>query len=147
MVFQVLSREDYNLFDKIPVTVYIDLLGKDFKYGGRGPDKFDCYGLAIEIYKRLGIELPEYESFADPEQIDLGMNDGRRNYLQEIPKPEVGCMVMFSIRPPYVSHMGIMLDSNKFIHIMHKSQVSVERTDSLLWANKLAGFYRYSPHE
>lgn len=33
------------------------LLGAKFVWGGRGPNEFDCWGLVIEIYRRMGIEL------------------------------------------------------------------------------------------
>ena len=126
---------------------YFDLLGKRFRYGGRGPEHFDCYGLVMEMYRRQGIDLPEYESFADPRLIDAGLSDGRERWVTGIEAPEAGCMVMFRVHPPYVSHIGVMLDSLRFIHIMHKTGVAVERIDSLLWRDKLAGFYRYNPHE
>ncbi len=125
---------------------YFDLLGKTFRYGGRGPDHYDCYGLVMELYRRQGIDLPEYESFADPRLIDAGLSDGRERWVTGIDQPEPGCMVMFRIHPPYVSHIGVMLDSLRFIHIMHKTSVVVERIDSLLWRDKLAGYYRYNAH-
>lgn len=123
---------------------YLDLLGKGFRYGGRGPDQYDCYGLCMELYRRRGVELPSYISHADPLCIDISLADGRRNYLHNIPAAEPFCLVLFCIAPPFVSHIGIVMeDCQRFIHIMHKSSVSIERLDSDLWENKVAGFYRY----
>jgi murein DD-endopeptidase len=126
---------------------YMDLLGKHFEYGGRGPDAYDCYGLCIELYRRMGIELPHYQSVSDPAEIHCRMADGRLRHITQIDRPEPGCFVMFSIRPPFVSHIGIVLeDCNRFIHIMQKSSVTVERLDSVLWEKKIAGFYNLKNH-
>lgn len=39
-----------------------DLIGKPYRLGGRGPFEYDCWGLVVEIYKRLGVSLPDYPS-------------------------------------------------------------------------------------
>ncbi|ROH89631.1 NlpC/P60 family protein [Stagnimonas aquatica] len=33
-------------------------VGKPYRYGGRGPDAFDCSGLVGYVYGRAGIKLP-----------------------------------------------------------------------------------------
>jgi len=35
---------------------YDDLIGKPFKFGARGPEYYDCFGLAKEIFRRHGID-------------------------------------------------------------------------------------------
>jgi cell wall-associated NlpC family hydrolase len=35
----------------------LDLLNKPYKLNGRGPDSYDCWGLVMEVYRRLGITL------------------------------------------------------------------------------------------
>jgi cell wall-associated NlpC family hydrolase len=42
--------------------LYADLLGKPFADGGRGPDSFDCVGLAIEVQRRRGLDIPDFVS-------------------------------------------------------------------------------------
>jgi hypothetical protein len=37
-----------------------DLIGKPYAHGARGPDAFDCWGLCAEVYRRAGIELPDW---------------------------------------------------------------------------------------
>lgn len=134
------------------VLEYADLLGKQYLHNGRGPDHYDCWGLCMEIYKRLGLGLPEFlPQSPDPACIHtivaaaVGANG--RSPLQsakfiEISKPEPYCLVSFMVRPPYVTHVGVVLeDVNKFIHLMRKSRVTVERLD--LWAKRVKGFYIY----
>src|SRR3990167_3147116 len=84
---------------------YIDLLGKPFEYGGRGPDTYDCWGLCMEIYKRLGIQLPDGVSSADwkmiETQIKSEITNPKSEIFTEIPHPRPYCLVTFMIRPPY----------------------------------------------
>jgi hypothetical protein len=35
-----------------------DLIGRPFVRGGRGPHAFDCWGLVLEVRRRLGLALP-----------------------------------------------------------------------------------------
>ena len=34
---------------------YDDLIGKPYEPHGTGPEAFDCWGLCVEVLKRLGI--------------------------------------------------------------------------------------------
>ena len=82
---------------------YEDLLGKKFKYNGRGPDEYDCYGLVKEIYNRLGIELPEFASTDDCSLIDLMINK-EQQLFEKLQGHEPFCIAALIIRPPYTSH-------------------------------------------
>ena len=145
---------------------YIDLLGKPFEYGGRGPDAYDCWGLCMEIYKRLGIQLPDGISTPEHKDIEQQINEGFRiqklvetgfkpvctkpvstllSGFKPVSTPTPYCLVTFMIRPPYTSHVGVALeDGNKFIHIMQKCRVAVERLDNLAWHRRIKGFYAYN---
>ena len=35
---------------------YADLIGVPFRFGARGPDEYDCFGLTKEVLRRQGIE-------------------------------------------------------------------------------------------
>jgi cell wall-associated NlpC family hydrolase len=125
---------------------YIDLLAAPFAWGGRGPQTFDCYGLCMELYKRRGIILPEYQSNPDFSVIDDSVNAGIRAWMMKLDQPEPFCLVLFSIRPPFATHIGVVMeDCRRFIHIMRKSRVSVERLADCMWYSKIVGFYRYTP--
>lgn len=122
-----------------------DLIGKPFKYGGRGPDEYDCYGLAKEIFNRLGKDLPDVNSPTEFDTIDCAGKELVKLITEVIDKPEPFCIVGFKVRPPYVSHMGIVLENRfTFIHILKNTHVCIERLDSLMWKDKIGGFYRIS---
>lgn len=127
---------------------YADLLGKPFEYGGRGPDSFDCFGLVMEVHKRHGNELPDYISRADSEYQCNMFSHGIANYYEQVEKPEPLDIVMFQILPRFVTHCGVIVDQyGKFVHITRKTSVSCERIDSLLWKDKIRGFYRYKGND
>ncbi len=130
---------------------YADLIGKGFKYGGRGPLEYDCYGLAMEIYRRLGIELPEFGSAIQVHVIHRMIDEAAHSKLdtqhsklfEELSAPEPFCLVTFMIRPPYTSHIGVVLEDNvHFMHIVRKTKVTIERLDNQLWKRRITGFFK-----
>jgi len=124
--------------------LYRDLIGKKFKYDGRGPDTFDCYGLCIEIYKRLGRELPEFISARNPKGIDITVNENM-GLFERLKKPEPFCLVTLSVYKPYVSHIGVVLeDCTRFINIIQKRHVCIEYLNSERWKNRIDGYWKYA---
>jgi len=67
----------------------------------------------------------------------------QQKQCQRLNEPKPGCIVAFIMRAPFVTHMGIVLDSMRFIHIMHKRSVAIERLDNPVWKKRIAGFYEY----
>lgn len=122
----------------------LNLLGKQFEYGGRGPDTFDCYGLIIEIYRRRGIILKDYTSPDDRDIIDSLVEEGKEDFIK-IEKPEPFCAVLFHIKGPFITHIGIVLpDCRRFIHCARKKQVVIEKLDHPFWKNRISGYYKYA---
>ena len=123
--------------------MYSDLIGKPFEYHGRGPDNYDCLGLVMEVFKRNGIPLCGLTSLEDPKEISDKLLL-HAEQLQEIPSPEKLSVVTFCIVPPYVSHLGIMIDGyGKFIHAIQDCSVSIENINSPLWKRRVKGFYKW----
>lgn len=124
---------------------YIDLIGKPYSPGGRGEDGYDCYGLVKEVYRRLGIALPEYV-YDSPDNYSLihRLINGDKDLFDLIEKPEPFCVVLFAIHPPYISHIGVVLeDCNKFIHAVEKVYVSIEKLNHPVWERRVRGFLRW----
>ena len=119
-----------------------DLLGIPYEKHGRTVKGLDCYGLVHLIYKRLGEELPEFAGdYVELTNIHKAIDDNKSKFI-ELEKPEPYCIVTFSIYPPYVTHIGVVLsDCQKFIHIMEKRNVTIDRLDK--WQKRIRGFYKW----
>ncbi len=103
--------------------MYSDLIGKQFSYDGRGPDTFDCYGLCVEVYKRLGKNLVEYKASNDFKENADSFDFGKKDFIK-LEKPEPFCLVLLRVYKEYVSHIGVVLeDCTKFIHICKRRSV------------------------
>ena len=123
--------------------MYSDLIGKPFKYHGRGPDEYDCLGLVIEIFKRNNIPIGALTSLEEPSEISSKLAE-HSGQLIEIPAPRPLAVVLFCIVPPYVSHMGVILDKyGLFIHAIQDCSVSIESVNSKLWQRRVRGFYKW----
>jgi cell wall-associated NlpC family hydrolase len=106
-----------------------DLIGKPYKKHGRGPDAYDCYGLCIEVSKRLGRELPE-------------VNDIINHEWMVVDKPELGDIVM--IISPDSRHVGVMIDKNTFLQVSQGSRGVHKMKTSHPWAKgRIQGIYRF----
>lgn len=131
--------------------MFNDLFGVKFKYGGKSIEEgFDCWNLCREVYRRIGKELPTFEYVVE----EIHGIEGAKNIDKKIAKakemfkklerPEPYCLVTFFIRPPYTSHIGVVLpDCLHFIHIMEKTSVTIERLDAPEWERRITGFWRY----
>jgi len=121
---------------------YIKFMDKKFQIKGNGPDEYNCWNFCVALSKANGLFLP-------PEQpvIDLKERDGVISQIKEdfvrIDEPGGGLVVTFRIHPKYVTHMGMLLDERRFIHIVPRKHVCVENLNSLQWRDKIDGYWKY----
>jgi len=120
-----------------------DLIGFGFKEGGRSKEEgFDCYGLAIEIYRRLGFKLPDYFWVEDLVERDERINEWAKQDFIRLENPKPYCIVTFTLRRPYTTHVGVMLENcRRFIHIMPKRNVCIEVLDYMFWEKRVTGYF------
>ena len=98
-----------------------DLLGVRFKSHGRSIEEgFDCYGLAIEVSRRLGHKLDDLwyekscpETFAEK---SAGVLEKLSDRIKETDKLELGNLVVFFDGNGNMVHIGVILDEDRFIH-------------------------------
>lgn len=123
---------------------YTDLIGKKFQTGGRGPDTYDCYGLIIEIMKRLGKYLPEQDTPAGVEMRLKMFEEISSEFAEPIDKPEPFCIVVFNLRRLSPLHIGVVLeDCRGFIHsAAYIRRVRIDKLDGILWKHRITGYYR-----
>ena len=81
-------------------------MGTPYVYGATGSEGFDCSGLVYAIYKNeLGINLPR----TSISQSSFGKQVARENL-------QPGDLVFFNTTGSGVSHVGIYIGNNNFIH-------------------------------
>ena len=92
-----------------------DLLGKPYKAHARGPDAYDCYGLVIEVEKRLGHTMPDLYtklSEGDPHDIDYS---AEMTGLEKTDSPSFGDVVVY-FKKGRIDHTGVYLKNDDVIH-------------------------------
>lgn len=121
---------------------YLDLIGKPFAIGARGPDKFDCYGLVGELYKRLGMMIPEVRSPEEQERMSKQLFD--TSQLWTPCEVGMGSVLTFRIGR-YVSHVGMIVSPTQFVHVWEGARlgVAVERISE--WERRIVGSYLFEP--
>ena len=96
-------------------AVALDQVGVRYRYGGAGPDGFDCSGLVHYAYRRAGLAVPRTtgQLWAAAEQVS-------RSDLK------AGDLLFFSIEGK-MSHVGLYLGQDRFVHAPQSGRtVSVE---------------------
>ncbi len=115
---------------------------------GRDQTGCDCWGLARLVYAvELGIELPtyvgDYPSAGEAAEIDRLIRDA----LDGGPWIEVSAagefdLVLFRLGR-WDSHIGIMVDGKRMLHMMGRDAAKVERIDGAVWARRQCGVWRH----
>jgi len=109
-----------------------DLLNVKYKVHGRNKEEgFDCYGLAIEVLKRFGIELEDF--YSQKKEIPF-------NYFQRILKEEKYCIIL--LEKNNINHIAIYLGNGKMIHSRSDFGVIIESLSR--YRKYVKGFYKVS---
>lgn len=126
---------------KIELSKYLTI---PFKHNGRSWDGVDCYGLVKLFFdEEFGVKLYDYKY--DPNWSDKGLNLINKEYSKVFRKIDIGkkfCGIGFKkLGFDIMSHMGIVLDGNKFLHIPRNQKVCIERIDNRVWQKLFFGFF------
>lgn len=127
---------------------YDDLVGIPFRHKGRDAKVgLDCFGLAMELYRRNGIELidpvPDYaEDWQDRKCDNPLLENYHRQWrkLGEGEKAELLDLVLFGADTSYPTHMGVVIGRDKVLHCNRGHGVIVTRL--LRLEGKIQGYYR-----
>jgi hypothetical protein len=131
---------------------YVDMIGVQFKYGGRGPDTYDCLGLAIECERRsTGRKVPDLRSPEALHEIATEMAREKYRWVPHATK-EPGLLIPFSEMQPgrwieirikgLACHVGFIHRPRKFLHAWEGTN-GVTQEDIEQWRTRILGVYEY----
>lgn len=100
-----LSSDDEPTVGSEIVFRAISLLGAPYKWGGSGPNAFDCSGLVQFVHHEIGIDVPRTaeEQYRAATRVDVD-------------DLEPGDLLFFKIRGKRISHVAIYTGSGRFVH-------------------------------
>jgi cell wall-associated NlpC family hydrolase len=113
------------IFDKA-----CNYLGVKYRYGQSSEKGFDCSGFVKYIFRNFGFELPHsaYMLYKITKRI-------------ESTQAQCGDLVFFITRGKGVSHVGIYLGNNQFIHSPGKGRtVSIDSLGANYYKKHMVGF-------
>jgi cell wall-associated NlpC family hydrolase len=116
----------------LPLATALTLLGAPYLDGGSTPGGFDCSGFVQYVFGTHGRRLPRTtgEQFAVTNAIPRG-------------RAQAGDLVFFRTTSRGPSHVGILVDGQRFVHApSERGAVRVEALALPYWSARLVGFRR-----
>ncbi|MGG3449188.1 peptidoglycan endopeptidase [Domibacillus aminovorans] len=108
------------------------MLGVPYVWGGSSSSGFDCSGFIYYAYKQAGKSVTRTNT------------EGFYSRSYEISSPKAGDLVFFSnTYKKGISHMGIYIGGNQFIHASSSQGVTVSSLDNSYFASKFDSFKRF----
>ena len=105
-------------------------IGTPYASGGTTPKAFDCSGYLQYVFNENGIKIPRT---ADEQYDRLGKHAKNRRDL--VP----GDLVFFNTDSIGVSHVGLYLGGDEFIHASSSKGVRIDAMDNAYWQLRYVG--------
>lgn len=118
--------------DSSVILEALNLVGIPYKYGGSTTEAFDCSGFIHYVFSKTGMSINRLSS------------EGyyARAYYIDVPQP--GDLVFFeNTYKPGISHMGIYVGDNKFIHASESNGVEITDLSNAYYQKHFDGFKRF----
>lgn len=118
-------------------------VGKPFRWHGRGPEAYDCWGLVRACLLECGAaNVPDYRSATEGAANALTILEAMWRGWRPLRIPEPGAVVVFRMELRAPTHCGFMLTGESFLHVSETTigGTVVERLHPL-WAGHVKGFY------
>lgn len=111
---------------RLAAPLWSDLTATPYREHGRTPGEgLDCWGLAAEVFRRAGVELP-----AAPDET-VGW--------RRLARAEIGCLVL--MRHEGRRHVGVFLGDDGLLHATRVAGVAVTPLSAAQAAGLVLGFY------
>lgn len=121
-------------------------IGIPFLEKGRDATGLDCWGLVRLIYKQeYNINLPSFATdytLSDDERIGELFAQYKEGW-EVLDNPQPGSAVIFRMFGTE-SHIGVVVDNSRFIHVREGRDTVIESLESGKWAKRIVGFFQYS---
>lgn len=107
-------------------------MGTKYVWGGSSPGGFDCSGFIYYAYNQAGKDIGRLSS------------DGYFNRSYYVNNPKVGDLVFFEgTYRSGISHLGIYLGNNQFIHAGTSTGVTITSLSNPYWKKHFHGYKRF----
>lgn len=106
-------------------------LGTPYQYAGDSHDGIDCSALTCAVFTEIGVNLPR----SSEEQYQIGVSAKNQDL-------RVGDLLFFNTLGKGVSHVGIYVGENRFLHASTTLGVVVESLDNAYYVKKFVGVRR-----
>lgn len=111
----------------------LSYMGTPYRYGGSTPRGFDCSGLTMYVYKRIGVSLPR-----------SAVSQYRSGRRIAFANSRPGDLVFFAIDGRRVSHVGLYIGEGAFIHAPSTGKgVRIDEISSPYWRARFVCIERF----
>jgi cell wall-associated NlpC family hydrolase len=113
----------------------LGLRGVPYRNGGSDPSGFDCSGFIWYVFSQHGIRVAR--TVGDQFREGVGVRSGSL---------EPGDLLFFATQGPDVSHVGMAIGGDEFVHApSSRGEVRVERLSAPYWSSRYVGARRVLP--
>jgi cell wall-associated NlpC family hydrolase len=127
-----------------------DYIGLPWKFAGRDREGVDCWGLLWLVFRDvLNIEVTAYvrETMDAPEREQIAAllsSDRMKSPWRQIKAGDEQTFDMAVFRRAGIeSHVGIVIDRGRMLHILEGGESHIDRFDQGRWKPKLISLHRH----
>ncbi|MGE8080453.1 LysM peptidoglycan-binding domain-containing protein [Peribacillus loiseleuriae] len=113
------------------IDIAKQLIGTPYSWAGSSPSGFDCSGFIYYVFKKAGYQVSRISSST---YFDMGKN---------VKTPQPGDLIFFDTTTnskSVISHMGIYLGNNEFIHASSSQGVTITSINNSYFKNRIMGY-------
>ncbi|WP_182503173.1 C40 family peptidase [Peribacillus huizhouensis] len=113
------------------ISIAKELTGTPYSWAGSSPNGFDCSGFIYYVLKKAGYQVPRVSAAT---YFDMG---------KSVKTPQPGDLIFFDTATnskAVISHMGIYLGNDEFIHASSSQGVTVTSIHNSYFKNRIMGY-------